>query len=168
MIRAMVIDRAEADTGEDAGWMRDIAALGRGAFLRLLGFFSFARLQGSAPTDLTLLAGLGAVMAEDCGPCTRIGARYAKRLGLAPDKLRAALAGGVGLAGAGDLAYRFGRAVASGDPAADELGTAIEAQFGRGVRTELTVTAATSRVYPAIKRGLGYARSCSLTRFDDL
>lgn len=168
MIRAALIDRAEADTGEDAGWMRDIAALGRGAFLRLMGFFSFARLRGTAPTDMALLAGLGAVMAEDCGPCTRIGARYARRLGMGSDKLRAALAGGAGLEGASDLAYRFGRAIASGDPAADELGEAIEARFGRGVRTELTITAAASRVYPAIKRGLGYAKSCSLTRFDDL
>lgn len=168
MIRAAFVERAEKATGEDASWMRDVAALGRGAFARLMGFYSFAQLRHAAPADMALLVRLGAVMAEDCGPCTRIVARFAKRGGMAPDKLRAALAGGAGLEGWSDVAYRFGRGIAISDKTADELGEAIEAKFGRDVRTELTVAAATARVYPAIKRGLGYARSCSMTGFDDL
>ena len=168
MIRAAMIRRSERATGEDSSWARDIAALGRGAFVRLVGFFSFAQLRHSAPRDMALLARLGAVMAEDCGPCTRIVAGFARRAGMAPEMLRAALAGGAGLHADADLAYRFGRAVAASSADVDELGEAVEARYGRHVRTELTVAAAAARVYPAIKRGLGYARSCSMTRFDDL
>lgn len=168
MIRAAMIAGAERLTGEDAGWMRDVSALGRRAFYRLLGFYRFANFRRSAPTGMAMFARLGAVMAEDCGPCTRIAARLAKRSGVAPAELKAALAGGDGLAGDAGLAYRFGRAIASGDLEADSLGEAIEARHGRKVRTELTIGAATARVYPAMKRGLGYARACSMTRFDDL
>ena len=168
MIRAAMIASAERLSGEDAGWMRDVSALGRRAFYRLLGFYRFANFRRSAPVDMAMFARLGAVMAEDCGPCTRIVARLAKRAGVAPAELRAALAGGEDLTGDADLAYRFGRAVASGDPEADSLGESIEARHGRKIRTELTIGAAAARVYPAIKRGLGYARACSMTRFDDL
>lgn len=168
MIRAALIRRAEKASGEDSSWARDISALGRGAFLRLLGFYGFAQLRHSAPPDMALLARLGAVMAEDCGPCTRIVAGFAGQAGMSPEKLRAALAGGAGLEGDADLAYRFGRGIASSGPDVDELGEAIEARHGRNVRTELTIGAATARVYPAIKRGLGYARTCSMTRLDDL
>ena len=168
MIRSALIRRAERQTGEDVGWMRDVSALGRRAFYRLGGFFRFANHRGAAPVDMALLARLGAVMAEDCGPCTRIVVRFAGQAGVSPGKLRAALAGGSGLEGDSDLAYRFGRAVASSGPEVDAIGEAIEARHGRNIRTELAVAAAAARVYPAIKRGLGYARTCSATRFDDL
>jgi hypothetical protein len=168
MIRAALIGRAERQTGEDAGWMRDVAALGRRAFYRLGGFFRFANHRGAAPVEMALLARLGAVMGEDCGPCTRIVARFAKQAGVNPAKLRAGLAGGEGLEDDADLAYRFGRAIATSGLDVDEVGEAIEAKHGRDIRTELTIAAATARVYPAIKRGLGYARSCSTTRLDDL
>ena len=168
MIRAALIRRAERQTGEDVSWMRDVAALGRRAFYRLGGFFRFAGHPGSAPVEMAALARLGAVMGEDCGPCTRIVARLARQAGVDPGKLRAGLAGGAGLEGDADLAYRFGRAIATSGLDVDELGESIEATHGRNIRTELTIAAATARVYPAIKRGLGYARACSVTRFDDL
>ena len=39
MIRAALIRRAEQQTGEDVSWMRDVSALGRRAFARLLGLW---------------------------------------------------------------------------------------------------------------------------------
>ena len=168
MIRAALIAYSERAIGEDAGWARDVSALGRTAFWRLLGFYRFAGFRRSAPLDLLTLARLGAVMAEDCGPCTRIVVKVAKKQGIQPDLLRAALAGGEGLSGDADLAFRFGRALSAGDADADTFGDAIEVRHGRAVRTELALGAAAARFYPAIKRGLGYARACSLTRFDDL
>jgi len=40
----------------------------------------------------------------------------------------------------------------------------IEAAYGRVVRLELAMTAALVRGYPGLKRGMGYAQSCALTR----
>ena len=47
---------------------------------------------------------------------------------------------------------------------AAELGEAIEAQHSRPVRTEMTLAAASGRLFPAIKRGLGYASACTIPR----
>lgn len=169
MIRSALIARAERATGESAAWMRDVAALGSGSFVRLMAFQSFANVRGVAATgDLLALARLGAVMAEDCGPCTRIVMRMARRAGLGADVLECALSGGLGLSGARSAAFEFGRAVASGSMDAVELGETLEALLGRKARTELAIAAATVRVYPALKRGLGYAASCSAISPEEL
>ena len=168
MIRAALIGAAERRIGEDMGWARDVSALGRTAFWRLIGFFRFANFRRAAPRDLLTLARLGAVMAEDCGPCTRIVVKAARAEGVPAGLLRAGLGGGGGLTGDAGLAYRFGRALSAGGPDAAELGDAVEARLGRRVRTELAMGAAAVRFYPALKRGLGYAQTCSTTRFDDL
>jgi hypothetical protein len=66
----------------------------------------------------------------------------------------------------GDLgiAFRFGQALATRSAETVELGDAIEAAHSRVVRLELAMTAALVRGYPGIKRGMGYAQSCALTK----
>ncbi|WP_306096011.1 hypothetical protein [Qipengyuania flava] len=44
------------------------------------------------------------------------------------------------------------------------MGEAIEAQHSRPVRTAMTLAAASGRLVPAIKRGLGYASACAILR----
>ncbi|MEO9599861.1 hypothetical protein [Parasphingorhabdus sp.] len=44
-----------------------------------------------------------------------------------------------------------------------ELGDRIEARYGRTVRFELAMSAAMIRSFPAMKRGLGLTKACSLT-----
>ena len=161
MIRAAAIARAERVTGEDAGWMRDVATLGTAAFLKLAGFLGFANLRRGAPIELLALARLGAVTTEDCGACTRIVLRMAKREGVAAGLLQSALGDGRRLSEPQTAALQFGRLIAARSPDANSFGDAIEHAFGRKVRTELAIAAATARVYPALKRGLGYAQSCA-------
>ncbi|QMW22272.1 hypothetical protein [Sandaracinobacteroides saxicola] len=166
MIRDAVVAAAERRMREDMRWMREVAALGRGAFARLAAFFPLASYRRRTPPLLFALVRLGAVMVEDCGPCTRIALKMALAEGVPPERLRAALDGK--LVGDEELVHAFGRAVSASDPEAAMLGDRIERQLGRDVRTELALAAATVRVYPAIKRGLGLGGPCSLARFDDL
>jgi hypothetical protein len=169
MIANLMIGAFERSLGEDAGYMRDIAAVSGKAFRGFVRLSRFAGYHRHAAGDLVHLARLGAMTGEDCGPCLRIAFKMAKRDGVAEPLLRAALAGGYALSGDQARAFFFGRSISTGDVmAADELGGAIEAAHGRKVRTELALAAATTRVFPAVKRGLGYARSCALTRFEDL
>lgn len=123
-------------------------------------FMDFALHRHEATIEQAAFASLGAVQAEDCGPCVEIAARGALMRGIDRNAINAALRGEQ-LSGAAGQALAFGRALASGDPAVVELGEAIEAQFGRAVRAELTVTAAATRVHPALKRGLGFGQACA-------
>lgn len=123
-------------------------------------FMPLSSHRHAASAEQTGMARIGAVLAEDCGPCCLIAAHAALRDGLERDAVNAALAGNPP-EGAGREAFAFARAIALGLPEVEELGDAIEARHGRAVRTELTVTAALARTHPAFKRGLGFARSCS-------
>ena len=117
-----------------------------------------------APADLTHMARLGSTRAEDCGPCVEIVRGFALSDGIDPGRLQNALIGKPD-SERDALAYDFGAAVSSGDVArAAQLGERIEAQFGRIVRTEMTLAAASGRLFPAVKRGLGYASACTIPR----
>ena len=123
-------------------------------------FMPFTLHRHAASADQVAMARLAAVLAEDCGPCVEIAARGALMTGVQRATVNAALAGKLE-PGPAAQAFAFGRGIALSLPEVDELGEAIEAEFGRAVRTELTIAAATSRVHPAFKRGLGYAKSCA-------
>ena len=108
------------------------------------------------------MARIGAVMAEDCGPCVLIAAHGALRDGVPRAAVNAALAG---QPPAGDMAaaFQFGQALVRAAPELNDLAEAIEASHGRAVRTELTFAAACARLHPTLKRGLGFGQSCAVT-----
>jgi alkylhydroperoxidase/carboxymuconolactone decarboxylase family protein YurZ len=122
-------------------------------------FMTFAMHGHSATAEQLALARLGAALAEDCGPCVEIAARGALAQGVPRERVNAALAGMLE-PGPGSQALDFGRALAAHAPELAELGEAIESKHGRTVRAELSVAAATARVHPALKRGLGFAKAC--------
>jgi hypothetical protein len=146
----------------DGDYMAELARAPGHAFDRFLGFMPASAHRHDAPPALFHAARIGAVLAEDCGACAMIAARGALADGVDRETVNALLAGTV----EGDLAigFRFGQAIASQSAEAAELGDAIEAMRGRVVRLELAMTAALVRAYPGLKRGMGYAQSCALTR----
>lgn len=117
-----------------------------------------------APKEMIHMARLGSTRAEDCGPCVEIVRNFALADRMDPERLQNALIGKPENE-TDALAYAFGEAIASGDVMrAAELGEQVEAQYSRPVRTELTLAAASGRLYPAVKRGLGYASACTIPR----
>jgi hypothetical protein len=123
---------------------------------------AFAMHGHAASAEPLALARLGAAMAEDCGPCVEIAARGAVAQGVARETVNAALVGRLS-EGPVAHAFAFGHALSANAPELADLGEAIEAVHGRAVRIELAVAAAAARVHPALKRGLGFDRACSVT-----
>jgi len=148
--------------GKDAVYVHALAAAPGHALAKYQAFLPFGTHRHAAPANLVAMARIGAVLVEDCGPCAIISARGALYDGVGRDTVNRALSGDPE---AGDLktAFDFGRAIARQSADAAVLGEQIEATHGRDVRLELTVAAATVRVYPALKRGLGLGQSCALT-----
>jgi len=110
--------------------------------------------------DVWHAAGLAAAMAEDCGPCVQIHVNLALKDKVDPDLLRSLVAGDLDRVPAPVAsAFRYGDAVARG-LLADDLRDEIRKAWGERGLVELAFTIATARFYPAVKRGLGYARTC--------
>ncbi len=149
----------------ESEYIHEIAAAPGGAFEAFKHFMPVTRHRHDAPADLFHMARIGATLVEDCGPCALTAGQGALADGVDRDLVNAALRADPP---EGDMqtAFVFGAAIARQAAEAMTLGDAIEAEYGRSVRLELAMTAATVRAYPAMKRGLGLTKSCSITKLE--
>jgi hypothetical protein len=157
-----VIDKLSP--GESA-YFHEVSNAPGHALEKLMHFMPATMHRYAAPADLFHMARIGATLIEDCGPCALTAARGALDDDVPKELVNAALASRP-LDGDRQTAFDFGQAIArqSGDTVS--LGDAIQAKYGRTVRLELAMTAATVRAFPGIKRGLGLTTSCSLTKLE--
>lgn len=152
------IDRMSPD---ESAYFHELASAPGHAFEKVANFMPVTMHRWQAPADLFHMARIGATLIEDCGLCALTAAKGALDDGVSKEHVNAALSGNVP---ASDLktAFDFGQAIARHADDSVALGEAIEAIYGRIVRLELAMTAATVRAYPAMKRGLGLGKSCAL------
>jgi hypothetical protein len=160
-LASRMIDRSEAELGEDLTYARQIARVSPAGFWKLALQLLLIRHQGTTSDHLVHLARLGAVQVEDCGPCVQTAVNLLRQTVISPTLIRAALDEGAGLPQLELDAYYFGRAVAGEGVIDDELRKRLEEAIGERGIVDLTIAAAAVRIFPALKRGLGYARSCS-------
>jgi hypothetical protein len=149
----------------ESEYMHEVAGAPGFALEKLKHFMAATMHRHDAPADLFHMARMGATLVEDCGPCALTAAQGALADGVDRDLVNAALRADPP---EGDMqtAFVFGAAIARQAAEAVTLGDAIEAEYGRSVRLELAMTAATVRAYPAMKRGLGLTKSCSITKLE--
>lgn len=153
---------ASKATGGNSPYLADLLAAPGLAAEKFQHFMPITVHRHAAPADAYHAARIGATLAADCGPCALIAAEDAIGDGVARDLVNRLLANDPPCA-LGD-AFAFGAAVARHDAAADDHGIRVEARYGRSVRFEMALTAATVTAYPALKRGLGFSTSCAAGR----
>lgn len=165
MLRTVIsryLDRFEKQWGYDAGYMR---LLNRASPASLVKFMLGARAadQRAAPLEALAAAGLVGTLAEVCGPCTQIGVDMAAAYGVAPEVLRAILAGDAAAMGeTAALAWRFARASLARDmEACDPLRDEIVRRWGDKGLVAIGLSLTAARMYPTLKYALGYGKACS-------
>jgi hypothetical protein len=128
----------------------------------------FGKVQGLSQyrKDLPLAtycaAGLIAVMAEDCGPCTQLGIDMAQREGVDPAILRAIVARDYpAMPEEVALAVRFTEATLRHAPEADDLREEVLRRWGKRGLISLAFSMLSARVYPTLKYALGHGRACT-------
>ena len=156
------IDGFEKQWGYDASYMRDLLEADPWGLL----LFSFVTRLGhrpGAPPEALAAAGIVGTLVEDCGPCTQISVDIAAAAGVAPDVLRAILAGEEASMGdAAAVAYRFAKAsLAKEMEAADPLRDEILRRWGPRGLTSISLALTTARMYPTLKYALGHGKTCS-------
>ena len=163
-ITTRLIDAAERKFGEKLDYLRDIASASPAAFYKLALFLAFARHRKAAPLDAYYLSSIGALLSEDCGPCLQIAVNQALAEGVSPSIISSALAGGASLDADRKLYLDFGRAVSANEPEAEEMRLKLAEKLSPAAMVDLAIAIAGARVFPALKRGLGHAKSCSLVQ----
>jgi alkylhydroperoxidase family enzyme len=166
LIRAVLerrLNRDERQLGESLDWMRHILRLSLSGFRKVVRFTPMADHRAAAPRDVWHVARIAAIRHEDCGPCLQIIVNEALHDGVSPTIVRAVLGNDAGALGPRlDLARRFAMAVAAHADEAEGLRQQLVVDVGEEALVDLALTIAGVRVYPTIKRALGYATSCRL------
>lgn len=135
--------------------------------LRFALAMPLAMNQSGAPRDAFAVARLVTAVHEDCGPCAQIVVDDALRRGVSPRLLRDVLDRRIDRLSREQAAvFRLADATVRADPAAADLGTEVEGLLGRKALAALALAIASVRLFPTIKRVLGYARSCSQVRIE--
>jgi alkylhydroperoxidase family enzyme len=152
----------EREVGGSADYLRHILRVSFGAFRAFMKFGALARYRRALPPEPCYVAQLVATRDEDCGACVQIVVNLARKHGVAPEILRAALADRPDDLPP-DLAdvYRFAAAVVAASWDEGPLRERLRARYGEAGLVELALAIASCRVFPVTKRALGYATSCS-------
>lgn len=156
------IDKAERDLGVPLDEARYVARVSLGVTWRMTRFTKLLH-AGKGPTAALHVASIVGSMADDCGSCVQIGVNLARKAGVPREVLSAVVA-----RNPEDLppeladVYRFADAVTLNAPEQDELRERVRRHFGERGLLEISMKIAMHRVFPTLKRALGYAKSCSL------
>jgi hypothetical protein len=128
----------------------------------------FGKVQGlsqyrkDVPLAAYCAAGLVAVMAEDCGPCTQLGIDMAQREGVDAAILRAIVARDyAAMPEEVALAVRFTEATLRHAPEADDLREEVLRRWGKRGLISLAFSMLSARVYPTLRYALGHGRACT-------
>ena len=137
----------------DTSYMEALMEASPGAYFAFEAALGMGRYQKAAPTEALIIAKLTAIRAEDCGPCAELGVKMAREAGVPEAVIRV---GGDPKRAPNVLA------VATNGEMDPELLPRLQARLGREAVAELALGIVATRLYPTMKRGLGFAKSCSL------
>ena len=167
MIRRLLLKRLDATErtlGESVEYMRQVVRVSLRAFLKFALFTPLAARGRKLPRDLYYTACFVATRHEDCGTCVQITVNLARRDGVPDSVLHALIAGRPEeLPVEARDVYLYSDAVVNIDEErAAPLRERLRAGLGEEALIELSFAIAAARVFPTVKRGLGYATSCAL------
>ena len=154
--------------GYDVSYMLHVIDGSTAAGLRL-ALFPLATQHAGPRTAGGLRAGamLASTLDGDCGPCVQLVLDMASEGGVPPELLSLCVEGRSTEAGDVGLGFRFAQAAISGAPELEALRDEIEKRHGADAVTAASFAAASGRFYPVLKRGLGFAETCSRLRIGD-
>lgn len=161
------LSAAERQLGVSVDYLRHLYRVSPGGFFKFARILPLAAYRKRLPVEPFHIATLVAVKHEDCGTCVQIGVNLALQDGVPVALIKAAVD-----ARPDDLpseladVYRFAESVASADGQEGEFRDRIRQRWGETALAEMALAIASCRTFPALKRGLGYATSCSRVRVD--
>lgn len=155
------INQTERDTGYSGDYLRDVLATSKMGFFKLTLAFLVPHPK-HASKQLHQVAQLGAIQQESCGPCLEISKSFAIATGVSKTTVQRLLLAPETVEPLTRATFLLGRHVAGGEPLLEASKTLLEKELGKHGLVELTVSAAAVRIYPALKRGMGYADMCAI------
>ncbi len=148
--------------GNDTGYMTHVTDISTSAGVRLSLLPLYTQFRGPvAARDVWAGAVLGSTLEGDCGPCVQLVVDMAQEAGVAGRDLALCLQGRLEEAGDAGLGVRFALAAIADGPDLDALREQIARRFGEEAVIACAFAASGGRIYPVLKRGFGYGKTCA-------
>lgn len=156
------IDAQEKQLGASLDYLRHIARTSLRLLLRFAKILKFADCRRALPVDAAHVASLVAARHEDCGGCVQIAVNLALAENMPREIIQAIVdVRPVDLPDDLSDVYHFAHGVAANTGADDELRERIRRRYGEEALIEMAMIIAAGRVFPTVKRALGYANRCA-------
>lgn len=156
------ISAAERDMGASMEYLRHILRVRVRAFLAFTKILPLAKYQRKLPLEALHVVRLTALCYEDCGACVQGEVNLAKKAGVSLTLVQAILTGEA-IELPEELADVYHFCLAILETRDDEsLRNRVRAHYGEEGLVEIALALGACRVFPTIRRALGYARSCAI------
>lgn len=152
----------EAHYHYDATFMHELLAHSPEGYAKFSAFIPLSSHRKQLKPEEYWIAKLAAMQVEDCGDCLQLNVRMALEAGVENAVIRATLNNGEGLPKNLQLVYQYAYQVAAHALLDANVMAQIEAAYSKGERLEFGLCIASAKVFPTIKRAMGYTKSCQL------
>ena len=153
---------AEREMGTSVEYLRHILRVSVRAFLVFTKILPLAKYYRRLPLEALHVARLTALCYEDCGDCVQGEVNMAKRAGVSLALVQAILTGeAIELPEELADVYHFSLAILETRDD-DSLRNRVRGHYGEEGLVEIALALGACRVFPTIRRALGYAKSCSI------
>lgn len=156
------IDNFEAHYKYDSTFVRELLHHSPEGFVKYNNFLPLTGHREKLTPDEYWVAKLASMQVEDCGDCLQLNVRMAIEGGVSKSIIKAVLNSGRALPDTLKDVYDYAWHVASTDIVDPQLMERITKRYDKGSLLEFGLCIATAKVFPTIKRALGYTRSCNL------
>jgi len=151
----------EQHLGESVDYLREIKRCSEAAFEKFTQALPLAAHREVISKEAGFIAHFLATAKEDCGTCAQIAVNLARKDGVADDFIMAVAAGKAdALNDEEKLVYAFVQATVDNKPEQNDLRDEVTARLGASALVDLGLAMASARIFPTVKRAMGYAVSC--------
>ena len=156
------IDNFESHYQYDSTYMREMLETSPAGYNKFNNAMSLVGHRELLDKDTYWVAKLAAMRSEDCGECLQLNVRMAKESDVDTEVIRGAISQGQGLADALKDVHDYAVGVSLNSLTDSALVARVESRLNKGQLLELGVCVSTAKLFPVIKRAVGYTKSCSL------
>lgn len=171
MVRAIgsrAVERFGDRYGYDVQYMRDMLDSAPALFVGLGRISSVARKPRYTSTSAFFAAKIVGALSEDCGPCVQLVVDMAREAGMDDGEIRAVVSGEIqGLPEDTRLGAELALEICRASDRLTRARQAVQVRWGPAGVAELSLTVALARLYPTLKRGMGYAQRCEQVHVGD-
>ena len=168
MIRWLISNRlgaAERQIGVSLDYLRHMHQAAPAVFYKFLKLKSLANHRRVLPDDVLHVARIVAARRQDCGQCLQMAVNFALQQGMPAGDVQPVIDEDVEkLPSELVESYRFAESVVTNSDESERWRETVRQRYGDEGVIELSLAVAIAGVFPTMKRGMGYATSCSQTR----